>query len=93
MEKSTARTNKRKLIWGIVLIVGPTALILLSIIIYAVMNFVLGAVDTGDAASMSAEGGAFKTAVNVILYLVGAISVLAWLPGLVIGIILIATRK
>ena len=34
-----------------------------------------------------------ETAGNVILFLAGAIGVLAWLPGIIAGTILLATRK
>jgi len=33
-----------------------------------------------------------ETAANVILYIGGAVSFLTWLPGLIIGIVLLATR-
>lgn len=33
-----------------------------------------------------------KTAFNIVLFLAGGIGVLTWLPGLVVGIVLLATR-
>lgn len=34
-----------------------------------------------------------KTAFNIVFFLTGAIGVLTWLPGLIAGIVLLATRK
>lgn len=76
------RTNKLKLTWGIICLVAPTALILLSIILYAIVQFV-----AGDSLST------VRTISNVILFLTGAVAVMTWLPGIIVGIILLATRR
>jgi hypothetical protein len=34
-----------------------------------------------------------EQAINVILFLIGTVGVIAWVPGLVIGIILLATKR
>lgn len=85
------KANKRKFIWGLVCLLGPTGLIILSIVAYAVLNFIAG--------SMSSEGELFgeipiwQTIANVVLFFTGAISVITWLPGIIGGIILLASRK
>lgn len=76
------RTNKLKLTWGIICLVAPTALILLSIILSAIVQFV-----AGDSLST------VRTISNVILFLTGAVAVMTWLPGIIVGIILLATRR
>lgn len=73
----------------------PTALILASILLYAVVNFIMA----GAAPEPSADGELFgeqspvRTILNVILFVLGSAGVAAWLPGLIAGIILLATRK
>lgn len=77
------KSNRTKLIWGLVCLLGPTALFFASIIIYTVM------------AIFTAGGGtsAASTIANVIGFLIGAVVVLTWLPGIIVGIILLATRQ
>lgn len=77
------------------LMIIPTALIVASILLYAVVNFILGA----TAPEPSADGELFgeqspvRTTLNVILFFIGSASVAAWLPAMITGIILLATRK
>lgn len=80
------RSNKRKLVWGVICIVGPTALLVIGLILYAVVNFVF-------ASSMESDTSPLKTFINILLFLIGTASVATMLPGLVVGIILLATRK
>lgn len=76
------RRNKAKLTWGLILLIGPSALLILSILIYALANYLSGG-------SLGATG----EIINIILYLAGIISTLTWLPGVIIGIVLLATRQ
>lgn len=86
-----ASKNKKQLIWGLVCLLGPTALIVISLLLYATLNFIFGATATnGD---LFGEQSPAKTIFNVVLFLIGAVSVITWLPGLIAGIILLATRK
>jgi hypothetical protein len=62
------------------LLISPTALIVISILGFALMNWVY-----------SGETGGIVAA-NIFLWLVGVVGVVAWLPGLVIGIVLLATQ-
>ena len=90
------KTNKLKTTWGIICLVAPTALVVVSIIAYAILNFIAGSQEAAQVASDSlfAEAGPspLHTIGNVLLFLVGAIAVMTWLPGIIIGIILLATR-
>lgn len=86
----TKKRNGRK-IAGIVLLVTPSALILGAIILYAVLNFALASTKQSD--TLSGTQSPVVTAANVLLFLLGALSTLAWLPCLIIGIILLATQK
>ncbi len=89
--EAVRKSNRRKLIWALICFIGPTALIVISLLAYALVNFI-----TMSTVEVSDEGfGAtspFHTIVNVLLFLAGAISVATWLPGIVVGIILLATR-
>ena len=106
------RSNRLKLIWGLVALIGPTALIVISLLAYAVVNFLFSTVEpahyagpgiacTDDpaagvcASDMPVPGGdgLAKTIINVVLFFTGALSVITWLPGIIVGIILLAARK
>ncbi len=94
---SIQKANKLKTTWGIICLVAPTALVIVSILAYAVINFIAGSQETAQVASDSlfSEAGAspLRTIGNVILFAVGAITVVTWLPGIIIGIILLTTRQ
>lgn len=78
---------------ALVLLIGPTALFIVTIICYAVMNLIIGSPETNTAGELFNEPSPVKTVLNVLLFLVGTISILAWLPGVIIGIILLAKKK
>lgn len=80
------KSNKQKLTWGLVCLIGPSALLVGSLLLYAIVNFIF----IGDA---SGDISPLKTIINVILFLIGAVVTLTWLPGIIVGIILLATRK
>lgn len=91
---ATAPTKNKRKILALWLLIGPTALIIGSIILYAIVNFILASTMTAPA-----EGETFgpqspiQSILNIILFLVGAISVVTWLPGIIAGIILLTTQK
>jgi hypothetical protein len=96
---STAPKNRSKrTVLALWLMIGPTTLIIVTFILFALLNWVFGAT---IPAPTSAEGELFAesstpliiTLGNVLLFLAGAISVITFLPGLIIGIVLLATRK
>jgi hypothetical protein len=81
------------------LLIGPTALLILTFMLYAIINLISAGVaepapvSSGTPDSLFAEDPAGTTAANIILFLFGALGVLTWLPGLIIGIVLLATKK
>lgn len=95
----------------IFLIIGPALGLVLSIILYAVINFIITSStgSTPDAMSPSLSDGAsvasggdtelygdssiFRTVSNVVLFLLGSVSVLAFLPCLIFGIIILNKRR
>ena len=87
------RSNKKKLIWGLVCLIAPTALLIITIIGYAIINFVTGSFSSSNQESTFAQPSTAHTIGNVIIFIIGAISTLTWLPGIIGGIILLATRK
>lgn len=78
------------------LMIGPTALFIGTLLLYGVVNFALIATapelieNGGDPFS---EPNPVRTVINIILFTIGAASTAAWLPGLIIGIILLVTGK
>lgn len=93
-EPQAAPASKRQFIWGLVCLLGPTALIVVSILIYALVNFIAtSSTPAPTSAELFTQPSPVTTVMNVILFIVGGISVIAWLPGVIIGIILLATRK
>ena len=89
------KANKLETIWGIVCLVGPTALLVVTILGYAILNFAFGAswgYAHGDS-SLFPEPTPLHSFVNILLFLVGVVSVLTWVPGIVVGIILLSTRR
>ena len=76
------------------LMIGPTALIITVFILYAILNWLFGA-----AATTSTDGSLFGTTspgvviANIMLFIAGTITVITWLPGMIIGIVLLATKK
>ena len=93
---SIQKANKLKTTWGIICLVAPTALVIVSILAYAILNFIAGSQESAQVASDSlfaeTTPSPLHTIGNVLLFLVGAIAVMTWLPGIIIGIILLATR-
>ena len=75
--------NRKKIIWGVLCLVGPTTLIIFSLLVFAAINFITG----GNISDP------IQTIINVILFLIGAVMSVAILPGIIVGIILLATSK
>ena len=77
------------------LMIGPTALLIATFLAYAVVNLMFAsAVTTAtNETTLFAEQSPIQSIINVLLFLVGAIGSLTWLPGLITGIVLLATPK
>jgi len=90
-----SKKSKTQLTWALICLIGPTALIIISILLYAIVNFIVGstAQPSPSDADLFVQQSPVHTISNIVLFVVGAISVATWLPGIIVGIILLATRK
>ena len=105
--------KKQSIKLPIFLMIAPIAGIVLSIFLYAIVNFIFSGVtaELTTSSDMSLSDGAsiaqgidasndlygetpiFKTVANIVLFLLGSVSMLAIVPCLVIGIIMINRRR
>lgn len=85
------RRNARK-ITAIWLLVGPSALIVFSILAYAIANAIFMNTASSDSTELFGQQPVGATIVNIALFIIGTVSVVTWLPGIVIGIILLTTK-
>ena len=76
---SPSKNNSRQKV-ALWLLIGPSALFVGVIILYAVTNLIFP------------EVAIIKTFTNIAAFLAGLISFLTWLPGMIIGIVLLATK-
>lgn len=91
----TPETSPRKkgLLLPILLMTGPSLLIIATILLYAIVAFV-----ASSQAPASTNGELFShpspihSAINVLLFAVGAISVMGLLPCFIIGLVLLIQR-
>lgn len=72
------KSYKKLALW---LLIAPTALLIVTFILYLFLNGLLEEVNV-------ARGIA-----NVILFISGLVGIIAWLPGLITGIVLLVTKK
>lgn len=92
-EARASRNSKLKLIWGLILLIGPSLLLIITIVLYALINFIAPGSATGADSGMFAQPSIAERIVNVVLFIIGTVVVLTWLPGIIAGIILLATRN
>jgi small-conductance mechanosensitive channel len=91
---ATAPAKNTRKILALWLLIGPTALIVSSIILYAVVNLITASLTPAPAdGALISQTPVLQSIINIILFLVGVVSVIAWLPGIIAGIILFATQK
>lgn len=76
--------NKRKK-WGILLLVGPTALLIFNALLQFMVRFVFSTVEGGGGS------GPVVLVVNILSLLIGVVAVLALIPGIIVGIIFLST--
>lgn len=102
---------KKSLALPLFLIIGPAAILILSILLYAVISFAAAAVttavspptgmsDSETPLSISNSAGyefpdtpIAQQIANIVLWLVAAVSMLAFIPCLVIGIVMLSSRR
>lgn len=94
MQPTTHKTSTRTktALW---LLIGPTALIVISLLLYAIVNLFMSNTETPAPADgqLFAEQSTGNAVINTLLFLVGVIGSISWLPGLITGIVLLATAK
>ena len=79
--------------------IAPTALLIIAIVAYVFINLALGVTIPDQDPEQNpnlfndSPSLAITTVLNVFLFIAGGISLLTWLPGLIIGIVLLATQK
>jgi hypothetical protein len=78
---------------ALLLLIGPTAIIILDLMLYALMNWVFSTPASSPSSDLFAAQTGASVFVNVLLFILGLIGILAWLPGLITGIVLLATKK
>lgn len=84
-------TRKKAALW---LMIAPTALFISGFFLFALVNWALS-----TSATPATDGQLFGNAsilqsiINVILFSVTALSIVAWLPAMITGIVLLATKK
>ncbi len=91
---ATPTSNKKRKVLALWLLLAPTALIVSIAILYSIVNFIaVSTAPTPIEGELFAQPSPIQATINLILFAVGAISAIAWLPGLIAGIILLATQK
>ena len=89
-----SKATKKSLKLPIFLIIGPAIAVIGSIILYAVVNFLIAGATTDTASSsLFGEQPILKIIVNVVLYILGTGGMLAFVPCLVIGVIILSKRR
>jgi hypothetical protein len=68
------------------LIIGPLALLIVTFFLYALMNWITGTPIDDTLSTL-------QVILNVVLFIVGLVSILTLVPGIIIGVILIVTKK
>lgn len=77
---TVVRSNRKKTAWGLICLIAPTAVQLTVLLMYIAVNYLT-----------SFQGPGFTVAVY--LFIVGGLAALVWLPGIIIGFILLKKRK
>lgn len=92
-----APPKKKGLLLPIAIMIAPVVLIVASILLYAIVNFIMGMAQPPTPASSDGDFGSessnpIRTVINVLLFLLGSVSIIATLPCLIIGLILLVQR-
>lgn len=88
-----SRKNTRRTI-ALWLLIGPTALIIVTFILYPVIGYLLtiGAPVQPNGLSYH-DPSIFSIGANILLFITTIVGITMWLPGLIIGTILLVTKK
>jgi len=85
-------SNVRKTRWGLILLIGPTAFIIIATLFYASANFIFNRI---SSSSNFLIVGALPMGLvlDKIHSVTSAFATLTWFPGIIVGIVLLVTRK
>jgi hypothetical protein len=90
-EAAQHKRTSRRTIAALWCLIGPTALLIVTFILYAVINYI--GTSTSANGSLSSGSSIFNTISNIVIFLIGALAFITWLPGVIVGIILLANKK
>ncbi|MBU1126206.1 MAG: hypothetical protein ABH826_01260 [Patescibacteria group bacterium] len=83
-------TNKQKNLWGILSLILPVSTIVVVLIAYGIVNFTFSAISASGTSDLASTVGSL---INLILGLVGILAIIGIPVGLIVGIILLVTKK
>lgn len=84
-------TRRKLLVWGLVCLIVPSVLFIIALLLAAISNLAFSnAVPAGDDLFLTSPA---QTAMNILVFALGAMSILTWLPGIIVGIILLVKRQ
>lgn len=86
------KSNARKK-WGLFLLITPFILLVVSLVAFAVVSFSFNAIISTSGSGPTELRDAVRGFINIILSLIGIISVIGIIVGVPIGIFLIASAK
>ena len=86
-----ATPHNKSIKMPIILMVWPVATIILTILSYALANFLMGSSPTDDG--LFGETGIVKTVLNVLLFITGMLSIFLGPISFIIGLVLLIVRK
>ena len=85
------KTNKRTKL-ALWLMLGPAGLLIITFLLFALINLLF--FSTADAGNLFfSNDSPLQSLVVLLLFITAAISFLAFVPGLIIGIVLLIMRK
>jgi hypothetical protein len=80
-----SKMDKRS-IGALWLIIGPVGLLIATIVLYSLLNWLTGS-------SFDQTLHVLQVILNIVLFILGVLAALAILPGIIVGVILIVTKK
>ena len=91
---SISEHNKKRTKIALWLMIGPGALLVSTFVLSLILAALLSGQQTqGTTGLPSSDDQPARALANIIVFIAGAFGVLTFVPGLIVGIILLATRK
>jgi len=86
---NSPKTGYKLPIW---LMIGPAASIVGAFLLFAIIRFSVGSQSSGDD-NLFGDGSMFNTVTNILLFLLGALGIVAFIPCFIAGIIILSKRS